>query len=213
VPFEPGRVGQVAEAQVLAAVARAERHGESGRSGFRLHPNVEDLALQLGWKYGAASTRRLRPLLTSLVEAGLLGCEAPDRHTPANSRWVLTHRGRRRLASADPVSPPESPQHRRWRHAQEEGRKALDEGLREEASAAARAATELLKDDGPGGALREVGRARAAAKRYVEAADALAVALRILDEWPEPGEDSPDTEKVEPLGAVRRFLLSRGDSN
>jgi hypothetical protein len=212
VPVEPGPSRPVPEIEVLAAVARAELHGESGRSGSRLHPNVEDLALQLGWRYGAASTRRLRPLLASLAEADLLGCEAPDRHRPANSRWVLTHRGRRRLASADPVSLPESPQHRLWRHAQEEARKALDEGVREEASAAALASCELLADDGPGGALREDGRAMAAAKRYVVAADALAEALRVLDEWPEPSEDSRDAREVVPRGSVRRFLFSREDS-
>ena len=102
----------VSDALVLAAAERAERHKPRGGQGVMLG----DVFAHMGFLYNGAATRQLRPRLDALLSAGAL--EHTRRH--GIKLWVLTSKGRRRLAQArrkgDAVELPESPQHRKWRH-------------------------------------------------------------------------------------------------
>jgi DNA-binding transcriptional regulator PaaX len=104
-PFAPA-----SDALALAAVERAERHGTE-------KVWIVLVAEHLGFKRSAHTTRCLRPQLERLRIAGEL--ESVERL--GRECWTLTDAGRERLTSArrdgavDEL--PESPQHRRWRHA------------------------------------------------------------------------------------------------
>ena len=67
------------------------------------------------------------PQLESLRVAGSL--ERTRKH--GQYQWTLTPRGRRRLAAARRAGRvgelPDSPQHRRWRHAREEAERRIDD--------------------------------------------------------------------------------------
>jgi hypothetical protein len=205
VPSEAGPSGPVTGIEVLAAVARAELHA-ARRRRVVMDPNIRDVAGHLGWRYSSASTRRLRPHLAELVGDGLLETKrSHPRHVRLNERWSLTARGRRRLATAGVPTLPESPQHRRWRHSQEAARHALD-GLRRRVQAAVAAASALSKDEGPGGALRDDWARERVESEFARATRVLASALRMLDEWPEPGEGERDGHVVRGVEDIRAFI-------
>jgi hypothetical protein len=106
--FEP-----VSDALVLAAVGRAEHHRQREHEGILM----SDLAEHLGFVHGSWTSRRLRPQLEALIEAGSL--RRSRRHGVVV--WELTSAGHRRLARAHRAGEvgvlPEAPQHRTWRNA------------------------------------------------------------------------------------------------
>ncbi len=95
---------------VLAAIERAERHRSSQSSpGIGLSTVKE----HLGLPHHGGTTRRLRPYLQALEDAGLI---SQFRHKGCDV-MTLTTRGRERIdAIRDKIGPlPEAPQHQAWR--------------------------------------------------------------------------------------------------
>lgn len=130
--FEP-----VSDAQVLAAIERAEVHHERQNEGILR----SDLAEHLGFVHGGWTTRQLRPQLDALRSGGMLR----DVRRHGLNLLGITDAGRRALTKARRAGGagelPESPQHRRWRQAhvaaagridgfRQQMRDALDEASR-----------------------------------------------------------------------------------
>lgn len=117
---ELGPFASAPDALALAAVERAERHGTE-------EVWIVLVAEHLGFKRSAHTTRRLRPQLECLRIAGEL--ESTERL--GRECWTLTDAGRERLASARRDGAvgdlPESPQHRRWRHARAQAAERIDD--------------------------------------------------------------------------------------
>lgn len=199
----------VSDALVLAAAERAERHKPRGGQGVMLG----DVFAHMGFLYNGAATRQLRPRLDALLSAGAL--EHTRRH--GIKLWVLTSKGRRRLAQArrkgDAVELPESPQHRKWRHSRATAGEQI-EGYREELRA--------LLDEAD--ALFDAGtRAHSdlwfcLAKRLPAPATNIGAAIYCLMEWPEPDDarpdiddySDPDDNNLDPDERARRRSLRTG---
>jgi hypothetical protein len=106
---------------LLAAVERAERHrtvrGELAGTGEVMGVRLSRIVDHLGFIHGSWTTRRLRPHLIALGDAGML--KYGRRH--GIIVWELTGRGRNRVSRARRAGRvgdlPESPQHRAWREA------------------------------------------------------------------------------------------------
>jgi transcriptional regulator with XRE-family HTH domain len=178
----------LADNVILAALGRAELHKGNDRPGVHYLALVE----HLGLRKGAVTSRRLRPRLRELVAAGLV--REPRRR--GHDLLTLTREGKRRLKAAEPVSLPESPQHRKWR----DGRAAAAErigGFRDDARSALDGAAALLaSEDAPSDAWYALaGRLERACKR-------LGSATHCLREWAEPSDDARDV--AEPRLAGRR---------
>ncbi len=114
------RFESVSDGLVLAAVERAERHRELEREGVMM----SGIAEHLGVVPSSWTTRRLRPRLDALIAEGSLA--RSRRHGVVV--WELTDDGRGRLErmrrAGEIEELPESPQHRAWRHARAQGRRA-----------------------------------------------------------------------------------------
>lgn len=193
---ELGRYRPVADLQVLAAVERAQRHGD------RIYHH--DVAEHLGFERGGATTRRLRPQLEALREDGSLATERYHQ----TAIWMLTPRGRGRLGAArrrgalEPL--PESPQHRTWRHARVEAATRL-EGICGAVLAALEAADEVM-----GGGESRPGNSTAhleVSKRLGHEFWRLRVAVHCMREWPEPDDARRDIDDSAPAGRRAFFLL------
>jgi hypothetical protein len=105
------RVEPVSDAQLLAAIGRAEAHDRNQV------PDAArwDIAAHLGFVHNSWTTKQLRPQLDALKSAG----HVRDVRRLGLDLVALTSTGRRALRkgrSAGDVSLPESPQHRTWRH-------------------------------------------------------------------------------------------------
>lgn len=181
---ELGRSTPVSELEVLAAVARAEVHLT------RHKPYLSDIAHHLGWRYNGAATVRMRPHLRSLTGAGLLDTKGPSPRYPRGQKWSVTDKGRRKLSSADPISLPESPQHRRWRQDRDVAAWAL-EAVRLEFEEAVAEAQALVTDDGQRSRLGESA-VYGAIRKFESTLHAYALAIRMTEQWPEPSDSAPD---------------------
>ncbi len=175
--FEP-----VSDIHVLAAIDRAERHNQI--EGIqRVH-----IAEHLGFVHGAVTTRRLRPQLDALIEAG-----AVRRFQRRGSLvWGLTSSGRRRVARARKapggLELPESLQHWRWRVAREEAAERID-GLRQEVRDALNDGRNML-DGGPVCADDWIELSTRLQKRCAR----LGAATYRLYEWAEPDDMRADRD-------------------
>lgn len=179
------RVQPVSDAQILAAIDRAEAHDRNQI------PDAArwDIAAHLGFVHNSWTTKQLRPQLDALRAAGRIR----DVRRLGLDLVALTSTGRRVLRKgrgAGEVSLPESPQHRIWRHSRTLASDRID-GFREALRASV---TELggLLDAGqaPSDAWFEFGkRLRADCKR-------LGSATYCLSEWAEPDDASADVDKV-----------------
>jgi hypothetical protein len=168
---------------LLAAARRAEVH-RGGEPGVTL-PSIK---VHLGIVHNAGTTRRLRPQVNALVEAGLL--ERGRRH--GLDTLVVTRKGRRRLSALRSAGElgelSEAPQHRAWRETRELAAGRVDEfrdHLRDvlvEANAALGAAA--LDSD----AWFEM------SERLQRASWRLASAIYCLREWAEPSDAKADTD-------------------
>jgi hypothetical protein len=182
---------------LLAAARRAEVH-RGGEPGVTL-PSIK---VHLGIVHNAGTTRRLRPQVNALVEAGLL--ERGRRH--GLDTVVVTRKGRRRLSALRSAGKlgelPEAPQHQAWREARELAAGCVDEfrdHLRDvlaEANAALGAAG--LDSD----AWFEM------SERLQRASWRLASAVYCLHEWPEPSDAHADEDP-----ASRRVSTRMGRRN
>jgi hypothetical protein len=107
--FEP-----VSDLRLLAAIERAERHIQA--QGIL----PSRIAEHLGFRFGARTTRQLRPQIEKLIAAQAL----VRSHRHGCSILGLTSKGRKRLARArregKDLELPEAPQHQTWRNAREQ---------------------------------------------------------------------------------------------
>src|SRR5580700_9265577 len=103
------RAEPVSDAQVLAAIHRAEVHDEQDDA------SRADIAAHLGFVHNSSTTKRLRPQIDALKAAG----QIRDVRRNGLDLLALTAAGRRALEqahSAGGVVLPESPQYRKWQH-------------------------------------------------------------------------------------------------
>lgn len=175
----------ISDLQLLAAVARAQRHQPP--KARKAGATVQTAASHLGWRYSGATTRRLRPQLVALVSEGLLKTEELPSYEARGQRWTVTEHGRRLLEDEPAVELPESPQHRFWRYWRDVARWALD-GVRAEAETAHQEVAVVLARRGAPNAAE----IRVASRKLEDALEVFAVASHAANEWPEPSESAPD---------------------
>jgi DNA-binding PadR family transcriptional regulator len=180
---------------LLAAIDRAERH-RSATPADTHQTNGEPLSRivnHLGLVHGSWTTRRLRPQLAGLEDAGILASE----RRRGVLVWKLTDKGRRRLARARRAGQagalPESPQHREWREAHAAAAARRDE-FHEQTRRAVEQARDLLDNDQVGSDdWFELG------ERLRQGCWLLGSATHCLHEWIEPDDHGPDIDDyVEP---------------
>jgi hypothetical protein len=181
-PFEP-----VADAQILAAIERAERHHGPGHQAGVLRST---LAEHLGFVHNSWTTRRLRPQIDALRSAGLLR----DVRRHGLDLLVLTSVGRRSLTKARKsgmVVLVESPQHRFWRHSRAVSGERID-GFRQRLRVTLAEARALLD-------AAEVSSDEwfKLAPRLERDCSRLGSATYCLREWPEPDDARADVDDGE----------------
>lgn len=177
------RAEPVPDAQILAAIHRAEAHDEQDDA------SRADIAAHLGFVHNSATTKRLRPQLDALKAAG----QIRDVRRNGLDLLTLTAAGRRALEKAQSAGAailPESPQHRNWRHS----RAMADDriaGFRE-ALRASMAEVGILLDSqqAPSDAWFEFG------KRLSAECKRLGSATYCLFEWAEPDDTRADVDEV-----------------
>jgi hypothetical protein len=179
------RVQPVSDAQILAAIDRAEAHDRNQI------PDAArwDVAAHLGFVHNSWTTKQLRPQLDALRATGRIR----DVRRLGLDLIALTSTGRRALGrarSAGEISLPESPQHRVWRHSRTVAGDRID-GFR---AALRTSVVELggLLDAGqaPSDVWFEFGR------RLSAECKRLGSATYCLSEWAEPDDTSPDVDTV-----------------
>lgn len=193
--FEP-----VPDIHVLAAIDRAERHNQI-EGVQRAH-----IAEHLGFVHSALTTRRLRPQIDALIEAG-----AVRRFQRGGSQvWGLTGSGRRRVARARRAAGgapglPESPQHWRWRQARVEAAEHID-GLRQEVRDALKEGLRMLDDP------------QVCAEGWMELSTRLqqrcarlGAAQYRLNEWREPDDMKADADEAH--RRLRRIHIAADDDH
>jgi hypothetical protein len=177
------RVEPVSDAQILAAMHRAEVHDEDD------HASRADIAAHLGFVHNSWTTRRLRQQLDALRTAGRIR----DVRRYGLDLLALTDAGRRALEtaqSARAVILPESPQHRKWRHSRTMAGDRID-GFREALRASMAEVGALLDaEQTPSDAWFEVG------KRLSAECRRLGSATYCLFEWAEPNDARADVDEV-----------------
>lgn len=176
-PFE-----SVSDAQLLAAISRAEVHDEHD------HASRSDIASHLAFAHNSWTTRRLRPQLDALRSAG----RVRDVRRYGLNLLALTAAGRRALGkarSAEEVILSESPQHRIWRHSRTLTHERID-GFRQALRGSLAEAGALL------------GAERVPSDAWFDLAECLrktcwqlGSATHCLHEWPEPDDSRADTDK------------------
>lgn len=188
----------ISDLQLLAAVARAQRH--QGAKARKPGATVATAARHLGWRYSGATTRRLRPQLAALVASGLLATKELPKYEARVQRWTVSEAGRRLLEEEPQVELPESPQHRFWGHWRDVARWALN-GVRADAVKAHQEVATVLADR----ANPTPAEIRRASSRLARALETFAIASHAANEWPEPSDSAPDSV-ARSVGDVWRLL-------
>ena len=179
--------GPVADAQILAAIERAERHRRRDHEPGVLRSILAD---HLGFVHNSWTTRRLRPQLDAMRSSGLLS----DVRHHGLDLLVPTSAGRRSLTRArksGTVVLPESPQHRWWRHSRAVASERID-GFRRR--------LRVTLDEGR--ALLDAAEVPSdewfkLAPRLENDCWRLASATYCLREWPEPDDARADVDEGE----------------
>jgi hypothetical protein len=178
-----GRVEPVSDAQILAAIHRAEVHDAQDDA------SRADIAAHLGFAHNSWTTKQLRPQLDALRAAGRLR----DVRRNGLDLLALTDAGRRaveKAQSAGAVILPESPQHRKWRHSRTMAGDRID-GFREALRASMAEVGALLDaEQTPSDAWFEFG------KRLSAECKRLGSATYCLFEWAEPDDARADVDEV-----------------
>jgi hypothetical protein len=178
-----GRVEPVSDAQILAAIHRAEIHDEQDDA------SRADIAAHLGFAHNSWTTKRLRPQLDALRSAGRI------RPVRRNGLDLLTltdagHRALEEAQSSGAVILPESPQHRKWRHSRTMAGDRID-GFREALRTSMAEVGALLDaEQAPSDAWFEFG------KRLSAECKRLGSATYCLFEWAEPDDAQADVDEV-----------------
>jgi hypothetical protein len=206
-PFEP-----VSDAVILVALDRAERYeypnawSEKGVYWTRL---VE----HLGFVRGSWTTRRLRPQVQTLIDAGLIvrTCNA------GRIRWGLTDAGAVAATQArlsGQVSLPDPPVRRQWQQARSEAAEQI-EGIRARLGDGLRHALALLAEGGDSPAWYATG------DNLSRGCRRLGGAVFCLNDWEEPDDEHPDRDYEssanhrvrEALSALRPIGFMEGDND
>jgi hypothetical protein len=186
-----GRVELVSDAQILAAIDRAEVHDKQDDA------SRADIAAHLGFVHNSWTTKQLRPQLDALRATGRIR----DVRRNGLDLLALTAAGRQALEKAQSTGAvilPESPQHRKWRHSRKMARDRID-GFREALQASMAEVGALLDaEQTPSDAWFEFG------KRLGAECKRLGSATHCLLEWAEPDDARADVDEV--LG--RRSVVS-----
>jgi DNA-binding MarR family transcriptional regulator len=168
---------------LLAAIERAERHQvKENDPGIGL----STVKQHLGLPHHGGTTRRLRPQLEALENAGLI---EQFRHK-GHDLMTLTAEGRARLdALRDEIgSLPEAPQHQRWREAQAAASERIA-GFRGDLAGALDEGIALLDaDEADSATWFEL------SERLHQAGRRLASAIYCLREWPESHDARVDSD-------------------
>jgi hypothetical protein len=177
------RVEPVSDAQILAAIHRAEVHDEQDDA------SRADIAAHLCFVHNSSTTKRLRPQIDALKTAG----QIRDVRRNGLDLLALTAAGRSALEqaqSAGAVILPESPQHRKWRHSRAMADDRID-GFRDALrTSMAKVGALLDSQAAPSDAWFEFGtRLSAECKR-------LGSATYCLFEWVEPDDARADVDEV-----------------
>lgn len=191
---ELGPFAETPDALALAAVERAARHGTE-------EVWIVLVSEHLGFERAAHTTRRLRRQLERLRVAGSL--RSVERH--GRECWVLTDAGCKRLASARQDGAvgdlPESPQHRRWRHARAQAGERIDD-FRDLVFDAVDAADEVVP-----------WAKQTRSEKWFELAERLRWSLWLvgsatycLEEWEEPDDARADLDEDPGPGPGRRSV-------
>jgi hypothetical protein len=177
------RAEPVSNAQILAAIHRAEVHDEQDDA------SRADIAAHLGFVHNSSTTKRLRPQIEALKAAGHIR----DVRRNGLDLLALIAAGRHALEgtqSSGAVILPESPQHRKWRHSHAMAGDRID-GFREALRASMAEVGALLdSQQTPSEAWFELGR------RLSAECKRLGSATYCLFEWAEPDDARADVDEV-----------------
>ncbi len=178
------RYEPVDDVVILLALDRAERHAPPNpwrETGIYWPRLIE----HLGFVSSSWTTRRLRPQVDALIDAGLI----EKTSNAGKVRWGLTDAGAMRVAQAridGEEALPASPQRRRWERARRKAEEQI-EGVRERLGSELRDALKLFEDGGGDSAgWYEVG------QRLARECGRFAGARFCLYEWGKPDEERPD---------------------
>jgi hypothetical protein len=180
VKYEP-----VPDETILLALDRAERYAKENawrETGVYWRALTE----HLGVAHSPATTRRLRPQVEALIDAGLL----VKTRNRGRERWGLTDTGRQLAARArkEGVKLPTSPAYLEWQAAREGATEAV-QSIRERLAEHLREARKLLHTEGV-----EDSDCYDAAENIAREARRLGGALFCLNDWPEPDDEHPDVD-------------------
>jgi hypothetical protein len=177
------RAEPVSDAQILAAIHRAEVHDEQDDA------SRADIAAHLGFVHNSSTTKRLRPQIDALRATG----QIRDVRRNGLDLLALTAAGGRalkRAQSAGGAILPESPQHRKWRHSRAMADDRI-EGFREALRASMAEAGALLdSQQAPSDVWFEFG------KRLSAECKRLGSATYCLFEWADPDDARADIDEV-----------------
>lgn len=196
----------VSDETVLLALDRAERYAKENpwrETGVYWRALTE----HLGVVHSPATTRRLRPQVEALIDAGLI----VKTRNRGRERWGLTGTGRELAARArkEGVKLPASPVYLEWQAAREGAAEAI-ESIRERLAEDLREGRGLLSTEGV-----EDSDCYDAAENIAREARRLGGALFCLNDWPEPDEEHPDvdhssTQNVRIRAALNSLFRSEG---
>jgi hypothetical protein len=179
--FEP-----VSDVMILVALDRAERHERPNpRNETGVH--WTRLLAHLGFVHNSWTTRKLRPQVEALIDAGLVR----KTRNAGRVRWGLTDVGAMRATQArldGEAALPDSPQRREWQRGRAEAERQIDR-IRERLARALHGALAIL-DGG-----------KADSDDWFDLADRLRRECRrlggatfCLHEWDEPDDEQPDLD-------------------
>jgi hypothetical protein len=205
--FEP-----VSDAVILVALDRAERY-EYPNPWSEKGVYWTTLVAHLGFVRDSWTTRRLRPQVQALIDAGLIVRTQNARRV----RWSLTDAGAVAETQArldGQVSLPDSPVRRQWRRARSEAAEQ-SEGIRARLGDELRHALALFDAGGDSAAWYR------ASERLSRECRRLGGAVFCLDEWQEPDDEHPDCDREsqansrvrEAMSALRPIGLMGGDDD
>lgn len=180
----------VSDGLVLAAVARAHRHGSPEGRDAGFWGIIDHLAIANRTR----AARHVRDRLDAMQGEGLVRSS----RRKGVVVWGLTSAGERRLErdlrSADPPRLPESPQHRAWRTARSLAAREIDR-LRDMQLAVLVEALDMADSDPPATSDAWF----ALAERLRRAAWTLGSATYCLQEWQEPSDERADIDTYHEL--------------
>jgi hypothetical protein len=205
--FEP-----VSDAVILVALDRAERY-EYPNPWSEKGVYWTTLVAHLGFVRDSWTTRRLRPQVQALIDAGLIVRTQNARRV----RWSLTDAGAVAATQArldGQVSLPDSPVRRQWRRARSEAAEQ-SEGIRARLGDELRHALALFDAGGDSAAWYRT------SDRLSRECRRLGGAVFCLDEWDEPDDEHPDCDRDsqansrvrEAISALRPIGLVGGDND